>query len=358
MASVDSLPADQRAVLSLVLERGKSYDEIARMLSIDRTSVRERALSAFDALGPQTQISDLRRALITDYLLGQLPPAVALQTRDRLADTPGERAWARVLASELAPLSSGPLPEIPVAGAPAPALTSPGARNGEPEAPVAAPVAPAGPPAGGDNDNAAAAAALGSPPPESDQPRSSRLGGIILLAGGAIVAIAVVLVIVLSSGGSSSSSSSSNAASVSSSSTTPSSAAGASSTTGAASSGTTPTVVAQINLKPTSGSGSEAGIAEVLKEGSKKGIAIVAQHMQPNSRKPPNAYAVWLYNSSSDAKLLGFVNPGVGKNGRLSTAGGLPTNAAHFHKLIITLETKASPKTPGAIVLSGALTGV
>ncbi len=353
MASLDSLPADQRAVLSLVLERGKGYDEIARMLSIDRTSVRERALAAFDALGPQTQISDLRRALITDYLLGQLPPTVALQTRDRLASTPSERAWARVLASELAPLSSGPLPEIPVAGAPASAPTSPGARNGEPEAPLAAPVAPAGAPPGTDNENAAAAAPWEPRPPERSQPRSSRLGGIILLAGAAIVVIAVVLVIVLSSGGSSSSHSSSTAASVSSSTTT---SANASSTTGASS--TTPTVVAQINLKPPSGSGSEAGIAEVLKEGTKKGIAIVAQHMQPNSHKPPNAYAVWLYNSSSDATLLGFVNPGVGKNGRLSTAGGLPTNAAHFHKLIITLETKASPKTPGTIVLSGALTGV
>ena len=31
--------------------------------------------------------------------------------------TTGERAWARVLASELAPLASRPLPEIPDEGA-------------------------------------------------------------------------------------------------------------------------------------------------------------------------------------------------------------------------------------------------
>ena len=352
MAPLDSLPADQRAVLSLVLERGKSYDEIARMLSIDRTSVRERALAAFDALGPQTQISDLRRALITDYLLGQLPPAVAEETRDRLADNPSERAWARVLASELTPLSSGPLPEIPTAGSPAPVPSSPAAQNGEPEAPVALPAPP--PPAPATADTAAAATALGSPPPGPSEPRSSRLGGIILLAGGAIVVIAVVLVIVLNSGGSLE---------------RPQllggrigvdydehdAAASGSATTSAS---TTPSVVAQINLKPPTGGGKALGIAEVLQEGSKKGIAIVAQHMTPNSHKPPNAYAVWIYNSASDAKLLGFVNPGVGKNGRLSTAGGLPSNAAHFHKLIITLETKANPKAPGTIVLSGALTGV
>ena len=44
MATLDSLPADQRAVLQLVLRRGRSYDEIARLLSIDRAAVRERAL--------------------------------------------------------------------------------------------------------------------------------------------------------------------------------------------------------------------------------------------------------------------------------------------------------------------------
>jgi Sigma-70, region 4 len=356
MASLDTLPADQRAVLSLVLERGKSYDEIAQMLSIDRTSVRERALAAFDALGPQTQISDLRRALITDYLLGQLPPAVAQETCDRLAANPSERAWARVLASDLAPLSSGPLPEIPAAGPAAPAAVV-AARNGEPDGVAPLPAVPAAA-ADGNGDSAAGATALGSPEPEPDKPRSSRVGGIILLVGAALVVIAVVLVIVLSSGGSSSSNSSSAAASVSASSSTATNPTAPLSSTSGAAASTTPTVVAQINLKPPSGGGkSEAGIAEVLKQGSKKGIAIVAQHMPPNTRKPPNAYAVWLYNSSNDAKLLGFVNPGVGKNGRLSTAGQLPTNASHFHKLIITLETTASPKTPGAVVLSGAFTG-
>ena len=77
MASLDSIAPDQRAVLQLVLQRGRSYDEIAQLLSIDRAAVRQRALAAFDALGPQTGVDEQRRALITDYLLGQLPPAVA-----------------------------------------------------------------------------------------------------------------------------------------------------------------------------------------------------------------------------------------------------------------------------------------
>ncbi len=85
MASLDSLPADQRAVLQLVLQQGRSYDEIARMLSIDRGAVRERALTAFGLLGPQTGVPQQRRALITDYLLGQLPPRVADTVRDGMA---------------------------------------------------------------------------------------------------------------------------------------------------------------------------------------------------------------------------------------------------------------------------------
>ena len=113
--------------------------------------------------------------------------------------------------------------------------------------------------------------------------------------------------------------------------------------------------MAQINLTPPSGTSKAAGLAEVLKEGTSDGIAIVGQNVPPNATKPPNAYAVWLYNSAGDAHILGFVNPGVGSNGRLSTAGGLPTNASHYKQLIVTVETKASPKTPGTIILQGTL---
>ncbi|HWK18761.1 MAG TPA: sigma factor-like helix-turn-helix DNA-binding protein, partial [Solirubrobacteraceae bacterium] len=105
MATVDSLPPDQRAVLQLVLQRGRSYDDIAELLSIDRAAVRQRALAALDALGPQTRLAPERRALITDYLLGQLPGPVSDDTRNSLAGSAGERAWARVVASELAPLA-------------------------------------------------------------------------------------------------------------------------------------------------------------------------------------------------------------------------------------------------------------
>lgn len=50
MTELDRLPPDQRAVLSLVLDRGKSYAEVAAMLSIPEATVRDRAHTALDAL--------------------------------------------------------------------------------------------------------------------------------------------------------------------------------------------------------------------------------------------------------------------------------------------------------------------
>ena len=113
MTPLDDLPAEQRAVLELVLKRGRTYDEIAALLSIDRAGVRQRALTGLDALGPSTSVPPERRALITDYLLGQLPERVSEQVAQRLATEASDRAWARVIASELSPVAATPLPRIP-----------------------------------------------------------------------------------------------------------------------------------------------------------------------------------------------------------------------------------------------------
>jgi hypothetical protein len=62
MTDLDRLPPDQRAVLSLVLERGKSYDEVAQMLAIPESAVRDRAHAALDALARETTgVSGSRR---------------------------------------------------------------------------------------------------------------------------------------------------------------------------------------------------------------------------------------------------------------------------------------------------------
>jgi hypothetical protein len=53
MTELDRLPPDQRAVLSLVLDRGKSYAEVADMLRIPEQAVRDRAHAALDALADE-----------------------------------------------------------------------------------------------------------------------------------------------------------------------------------------------------------------------------------------------------------------------------------------------------------------
>ncbi|HET9102375.1 MAG TPA: sigma factor-like helix-turn-helix DNA-binding protein [Solirubrobacteraceae bacterium] len=467
MASLESLPADQRAVLQLVLQRGRSYDQIARLLSMDRAAVRQRAVGALGALGPDTGLPPERRELIADYLLGQLEPEAAEAVRDGIGGSPADRAWARVVASELGPLVSSPLPEIPngpvpfapgeppaapppavpvplsaeppaapvpavpaapatpsppvPAPAPDQAAPAPGKRKREPlflgrkrggsaatgdggAAPAPAPkkareplflgrkrggatpplaatgdaeAAPVPAPApapkkareplflgrkrGGATPPPAAPGAAAAPA-DGDRQRSSRLGGLILILL-TVVIVAAIVVILLNQGGGSSTSTTASTPAASHSSTAPASASttaasGAASATTTGSSSSSAKVVAQINLTPPAASSKAAGIAEILKEGTSDGIAIVAQNVTPNTTKPPNAYAVWLYNSPTDAHILGFVNPGVGANGRLSTAGGLPANAAHYKQLIVTLETKASPKTPGQIILQGTLSGL
>ncbi len=106
MGVLDNLPADQRAVLQMVLQRGRSYDEIAGILSIERDAVRQRALDAFAALTPTTIVPGPESALVTDYLLGQLPERVASEVHTFLQASEADRVWAQVLADTVAPLAS------------------------------------------------------------------------------------------------------------------------------------------------------------------------------------------------------------------------------------------------------------
>ena len=234
-------------------------------------------------------------------------------------------------------MATGPLPEIPVE-----------ATRSEP---VAAPVAVAA----RDDDRDDVASRSGLPawcaPARTAQlaPRGALVLGLAALA----VVVAVVLIVVLNGG---SSNKPSTQASTTPPTTTTAAGSTGTSTSGSTTSTTATKVIGQINLTPPESSSKAAGIAEILQQGKTNGIAIVAQGVPPNTKH--DAYAVWLYNSGADSQLLGFVNPGVGTNGRLSTAGALPSGAGRFKELVVTLETQAKPKQPGTIVLQGQLTGL
>ena len=231
MASLDVLPGDQRAVLQLVLGRGRSYDEIARLLSIDPDAVRERALAALDALGPQTRASDENRMAVCDYLLGQLPDSDRPRVHDLLARSAAERAWAQAVSGELGTIAAGPLPEIPEAQSSTATPETPPAAEIPPATP-AVPASPAvvidraDPQAHGDQADPPAksgrqsvfrrrrrssAEGDASPPPppsppgdsyddaDSERP-SSRRGGMVVIGIAAIVIIVVLVLVFKHSG--------------------------------------------------------------------------------------------------------------------------------------------------------------
>jgi hypothetical protein len=360
MSALENLPPDQRAVLQMVLQRGRTYDEIASLLSIDPAAVRQRALDAFDALAPV--LPGPESALVTDYLLGQLPEKVAEQVYAYLQASETDRAWAEGVAAVLAPLVSGSLPEIPV-GAPLGADDwSAGGLEAEsdPTEPVAE--QPAEPAA----EQPPPVAAVAAEDPWSSQGRSSRAaaarresrptsrrGGAILLGTIGAVIVAVVLVAVLNSGGAKKPGGGNNSGG---SPTTTQNASttvttGTTTTTTGTTTTATPTLLAALNLKSPTGAAATLGVAQVIREQGVTGVVILAQGVPANTAH--NAYAVWLYNSASSFRFVGFVRNLVGKNGKLSAEGQLPAGAAAYHKLLITLETQSKPSAPGEVVLSG-----
>src|SRR3978361_2286262 len=89
MARFDDLPADQKAVLQLVLRQGRTYEEIAGLLKISPEAVRDRAVTALDALGPADApgLEADRQDDVGDYLLGQQSASARAATREHLAES-------------------------------------------------------------------------------------------------------------------------------------------------------------------------------------------------------------------------------------------------------------------------------
>ncbi len=321
MSELDALPADQRAAVQLLVKQGQSYEQLAGLLGIDPAGVRARAHSALETLagGAGAGLDAAARADVADYLLGQQSVSQREATRDLLASSPAAGEWANAVADALGPLAGDALPEIPAAAAPVreePRRERP-AREEEP-------------------------AAFDIPPERERRPRrerepsapSSRLGGALLLAGLGIV-IAVVIVLVVNGGGGDDDPGNTV------------------SRTAPTQTGTTAQrPIAQINLFSATGNSRQVGLAQVFQQGNRRALIVAGQGLSPG------AYALWLYNSRSDSRLLGFVPERVGSNGRFATQGELPRDAERFDKLVVTRErvtgeTREPPSRPGTIVLQG-----
>jgi anti-sigma-K factor RskA len=314
MTPIDDLAPDQRAVLQLLLKQGKAYTELATLLRISPEAVRDRAVTALEAMGPRdgAPLPAERRAEIADYLLGQQSASERAATREFLEGSAAGRAWARVVSGELRPLGGDALPDIP-------------SEREEVEE------------AFGALDARTAR--------RSEVQRSSKVGGAVLLVGAVIVAVALILII-RGGGDNGGSSSSSGAAS------TPQTTATTGTSTQAAGQ---PQIVKQINLKPGQG-GKAAGVLFILRQNNQLAFAVRAQGIPPTSRS--RFYAVWLTGNGQQPKPLGFAPavPSTGKSrGRLEFANAFPSDAQKYGTFLITRESASSPKQPGLPVLSGPL---
>ncbi|HEY3970269.1 MAG TPA: sigma factor-like helix-turn-helix DNA-binding protein [Solirubrobacteraceae bacterium] len=294
MTEFDRLPPDQRAVLSLVLDRGKSYAEVAELLGIPERTVHDRAHAALDALAEEGAAT------------GSPTAAEARGSR------PG--AASETVASRFEKAGVGPGRR--------------GASTGAPDTPT-------------------------TPPREPRRPQtsaSSRRAGALLL--GAILVVIVVVVVLVSSGGSGGkgSTATTNAGAGTGTGTgTSSTNTGTSST---ATSKTKPKLDSTIRLSSAEPSLNASGTAYVLSDGSRRAFYVAAQGLPPSSGF---FYAVWLYNSPSNAEPLGRASS-VSSNGRLEGGNPLPSNAGDYAKFIVTRETSTHPSQPGPTVLSGSFT--
>jgi hypothetical protein len=315
MTVLDRLAPDQRAVVGLVLQQGRSYREIADLLGISRSAVRARAHAGLAALAPDgAEVPADEAAQLADFLLGQQDEAAHAATRELIADSSDARAWAAAVGERLRELAPDRVPDV----------TGPEEPPRPRPRPSCEPAAAAPKPAG--------------PPPL----RSSKLGGILLIAGTVLV-VGVVLAFVLLRGGDDNSADSSAQATA-----TPTATA-------------TPRVVGQVPLAGSGSAKNAKGTMTLFLQGQQLGFQIEAQDVPPNTSK--DLYAVWFTGPGNQATRLGFAQP-VAKDGALGLVGPeakqasqFPRQLANHKRVVVSRETTADAKQPGTVILRGSLPG-
>jgi hypothetical protein len=284
MATFDQLSADQRAIVELVLQRGKSYQDLAGMLDMPEARVRELAREALVQLAPVSarRVDAEWRGQLADYILGQQAGPEATATRGHLRRSEAARAWARSLLDSLDSLyEEGARPSIPEG------------ERGRRERPR--------------RERAAAAERRLRRPAVRPLTAVQRRR---LLAGGGALALLVLLIVlvwpvgVLTGGGGNDKGSSAASAN--------------------ANVATCPTGIKSIRKGP-------AGLALIARRGGRNQLIVSASGLQPNvikRKRPQDAYEVWLYNSRTDARAVGAQV--TDRRGNYQGAGLLPADYKRF----------------------------
>lgn len=300
MATFDQLSDEQRAIVELVLQQGKSYEELAQMLDMPEARVRERARDALVDLAPVSArgVEEDWRGQLADYVLGQQDGPEATATRGHLRRSEAARSWTRSLLDSLEQLySNGDLPAIPEPD-----------RNARRAA--------AAPRADGDG---APRGPLGPSALASVQRRR------LLAAAGALVAILLIVLVwpigLVTGGGDDNKGKSGSNANAS-----------------------TP-----INTK-------RQGAAVIAQQKGKTQILVQAQGLPPSTQT--TAYQVWLYDSPTNRKSLGAT--ATDTSGKLQVVGTLPADYQKWKYIdvsSITVTGTGSSRSVknGASVLRGQL---
>src|SRR3954454_8794099 len=113
---LDALAPDQRAVVQLVLQRDRSYAQIAELLKISEDAVRARAHAGLSALAPDVELPADKLAQVSDFLLGQQNGKPRQATRRLLRRSNGAREWAETVRAQLEGVGAT-LPELPARAA-------------------------------------------------------------------------------------------------------------------------------------------------------------------------------------------------------------------------------------------------
>lgn len=336
MPRVDDLSPDQRAVLQLLLQQRKSYAELATLLRIEPSSVRQRAATALGALGPP--IDDADGADLSDWLLGQQDDQARASTLDLLTESPAALQWAEEVGEALRAGGLEPRGELPSSAA---AETVPAPEPaGEPPTPAVEPQVAEPGPADGDP-----AAPPGFGPPSGDQPRPSKLGGILLLGGLAIVAV-IVAIVALGGGDGDDTTTSAQTQT-----------AQTESTATMSTSSTLPRIDAQVNLRPPPGGPEALGIAYFVTTEDGPLITIQTEKLEPNA--DDERYGLWLTDGPDGAvKLLGYSGTAVGEDGRFTGEVEVPDDIADYARIELSNDRIADgkgPRRPDDVVLRGSL---
>ncbi len=336
MATFDQLSAEQRAIIELVLKQGQSYDQLADMLAMPTTRVRELAQEALVRLSPVSAgaVDGQWRGQLADYLLNVQSGPDQTATRGHLRRSEAARGWARSVLDSLEQLYlEGDIPTVP-------AGETGGGRGRRRAAPAPPPPAASGP-----DELAAEEARDDAEAPRARPPLQPTARAAMLAGGGALALVLLVAVIVglvgfgpLAIGGEDGDGGGS----------AESTASGEGESTDAG----TPRIIADLELTPVEsleGDRGAAGVAAIALQDSQRTLIVQAQLPRNDEGQ---AYQVWLYNSDDDALSLGAQV--TDDQGAFQGAKRLPGNFESYRFIDVSREEiRGPPGHSGRSVLRG-----